>query len=449
MNLLCLILHNKSHTLWSMCMIPVAIIARLILFLMGWTLLSNEAYARFESQRRSVVVFSHTSYADFAIFALYALAYPIREHKLRTLVTPKPFEYAPDLLKKLGAIQSTRVEDQQGGATDRVVAELSLCEKFIFFISPKGTLRNTPWKSGYYHIAQKLQAPLIVAGLDYENHNVVISYPIDASLPEPEIRTNLRNKLAQIVPLHPTGEVVEIRPHKSRSIINWDQYIRWFIVFPLVVISRIILYILGWSWIDQGALQRLTAHKRSVVIFSHTTYVDFYILILYLMAHPDRFYYMRTLVKPQPFKYAGWLLRLFGAIPATSIDDKNGGAVNRIVHDLEQEERTIFLISPKGTIDKRPWRSGYYHIAQTLKAPLMIAGLDYEQHKVIVSPYIDYTLSEPEIRDFLHQHLAQLVPLYPECEVVPIRPHTSISVINWYHAGLCLVTGILAYMLKE
>lgn len=46
-----------------------------------------------------------------------------------------------------------------------------------------------------------------------------------------------------------------------------------------------------------------------------------------------------TLVKPQPFKYFGFILRRLGAIHSTPVDKKSGNAVDRIVETLSSNPK--------------------------------------------------------------------------------------------------------------
>src|SRR3990170_669356 len=97
--------------------------------------------------------------------------------------------------------------------------------------------------------------------------------------------------------------------------------------------AKFILFSMGWSLPSKEVLHKMNKHKRTVAVFSHTSYADFYIMILYLMACPEHLRYIKTLVKPQPFAYAGYLLRKMGGIPATKVDERNGGAIPRIVKE--------------------------------------------------------------------------------------------------------------------
>jgi len=194
-------------------------------------------------------------------------------------------------------------------------------------------------------------------------------------------------------------------------------------IYIFKLISSIFLFLIGWSSVNKQYLDILNKHDQCVIVFSHTSYWDFYLLILYLLKYPETLSYIRTLVKPQPFEYAGWLLRKLGAIPSTKLEDKKGGAVERIINELTKNNKFAFLISPKGTIIKSEWRTGYYVIATKTKAKLLVAGLDYEKKCVIVSDSISYESSEEDVRLFLQNKLSNIVPLYPESEVTQIRTH--------------------------
>src|SRR5205085_1367497 len=143
--------------------------------------------------------------------------------------------------------------------------------------------------------------------------------------------------------------------------------------------------------------------QRAVLIFSHTSYADFYILLLYLLSYPDKLKDLKVLIKPQPFEYCfgycGKLLRSLGAIPSSDLNEKHTGGTSRIVNELKQSEKSLLLISPKGTIIKREWRSGYYHIAQSLNAKILVVGLDYEKKQAYISNTIDSADEESVVRE--------------------------------------------------
>lgn len=190
---------------------------------------------------------------------------------------------------------------------------------------------------------------------------------------------------------------------------------------------------MGWKPMTDKQFQLLNKYPRSVVVFSHTSYADFFIMILYLLAYPQQTKNIRTIIKPEPFQYIGYILRKLGGIPATRVADKNGGSTIKIIEELQQQECFILLISPKGTIVKSSWRNGYYHIASNLKCQLMVIGLDYEKKCVIVEDGLNYHEDQDKIERILKEKLSNIVPLFPQEEVVDIRHHNSkkVSIIKY------------------
>ena len=189
-------------------------------------------------------------------------------------------------------------------------------------------------------------------------------------------------------------------------------------------IFKFVLNCMGWEPMSKEMTDHLKNSRYTVCVFSHTSYWDFYVMAMYFLATPSMIGYSNVLIKPQPFKYAGWILRKLGGIPATKVEAKNGGSVGKVVEELKKKPFGSFLlISPKGTIEKKQWRSGYYHIAKALDAPLMTVGLDFERKSVYLSDRISSSEEEPEVREFLMNALVNVVPLNPEQEVVTVRSH--------------------------
>jgi len=218
----------------------------------------------------------------------------------------------------------------------------------------------------------------------------------------------------------------------------------------LKYIFRAILLFFGWSLLSEDVLTKMNKYKRAVLVFSHTSYCDFYIMALYLLAYPQYLGFVNVLMKPQPFEYAGGLLRFFGGIPATKVENKNGGSTMKTVEELRKKKRSYLLLSPKGTIVKKEWRTGYYYIAKELEAPIMVVGLDFETKDIYLSSEVFCDKEEPVVRKLLYEDLKNIVPLYPEEEVVEIRKHDEskrsfVSLKNTYFLGI-LILGFCANM---
>jgi hypothetical protein len=221
---------------------------------------------------------------------------------------------------------------------------------------------------------------------------------------------------------------------------------RNFILSLLSPIAKLILFVIGWEFPNQKIFSILNRKECYVLVYSHTTYADFYIFLLYYIANHENFSSIKTLVKPEPFEYAGKYLRAIGAIPATQRDIKNGNGVNKIVYELKQYDNFKFLISPKGTITNAEWRHGYYAIAKETKSKLTVVGLDYEIKQLVIHGSISYDKPKEEIERYLKEELGKIVPLFPEEEIsLTIRHHNENkrTIINYERFTIIILLAIV------
>lgn len=190
----------------------------------------------------------------------------------------------------------------------------------------------------------------------------------------------------------------------------------------LSLFAKYMLFMLGWKQIDKDTYNNLSSNDKLVLTFSHTSYFDFYIFLLYLFSCPQNSHSIYVLIKPQPFNYIGWILRKLGGIPSTKLEDKNGGSVNRIVNTLNKSNKFVFLISPKGTIKNSSWRTGYYHIAHQSNAKILAIGLDYYTKSIIISsdPICPKLHNENYTTRYLQSCMKKIIPLYPQREGINI-----------------------------
>lgn len=199
----------------------------------------------------------------------------------------------------------------------------------------------------------------------------------------------------------------------------------------LSYLSQSTLMFMGWSPLNEQYIDMIQNHKQMVCVFSHTSYFDFCIMVLYKLAYPQYFSNMKTLINAYYFKFLGRFLKSVVGIAAAEAD-KVGGCVERIVNILKQRKEFMFLISPKGTILRKEWKSGYYHIAKQLNTPIVAVGLDYEKKMILIGKPISNQLDEPIIKNKLYKDLSHIVPLHPKQENMMIRKHVynDVSVIN-------------------
>lgn len=178
-------------------------------------------------------------------------------------------------------------------------------------------------------------------------------------------------------------------------------------------IAYIILKCIGYQPFNIAYIDFLTRYPRAVLVMSHTSYWDFFIFILYKFAYPDIFRSFYIIVAGRFFdnKIQSKILTYFGCIPGNRTSDtKNGGLTSSIIDTMKTKNTFHLMLSPKGGITKRPWRSGYYYIAQALNVPIGVVGIDYKQkclRVVGIFPYItEINLLEPQ----LQQCMSEITP---------------------------------------
>jgi 1-acyl-sn-glycerol-3-phosphate acyltransferase len=238
-------------------------------------------------------------------------------------------------------------------------------------------------------------------------------------------------------------------------------------------IAPFILYLMGYQAKMPTLPERLLRSKRFIVIFSHTSYWDFFFFVLYSYTEPEFGSRVRVVMSNYFYRFAPWFLKRFGVIPAPSHDQqiasnrKPVGFVQVTTEALQNEKEFILILSPEGTLKKVPWRSGYYALAKNLQCPIVVGGMDYEKKFVYLSEVfdcIDYDaidgqsdVQEPsyailpreKLEPALQKVMEEIVALYPEYSFTPCHPKRvlDITLINVPHfVRICSLLAI-AYTL--
>ena len=214
--------------------------------MLGWNPLSIlDREKLFESINQStckgeVLIYPHTTYADFFLFMLYAFAEPNLWNSMLTLINSSDyyqyyfiFKYLPfcpartleaqklrdsKLLK-----ESNKIPNEESTVSlicQRLKNKLELGQSFLFFISPEGTIEKSKWRSGYYAVASSLKCPIRVVGLDYEKHQIVICPKREIEDIPAQLEESLQKDMYNIVPLFPEDSWTPSRPSRSRSFIR-------------------------------------------------------------------------------------------------------------------------------------------------------------------------------------------------------------------------------------
>lgn len=135
------------------------LIAILILKLIGWKAIGKEI----KNPRFVLIGAPHTSNWDFPIMLLIVLklrlsVYWMGKHTLFSF----PFG---SLMRWLGGIPINRSKSHN--VVNEIVTQFEQHENLIILIPPEGTRRKVKeWKTGFYHIANNAEVPILLGYID-------------------------------------------------------------------------------------------------------------------------------------------------------------------------------------------------------------------------------------------------------------------------------------------
>ena len=125
-------------------------------------------------------------------------------------------------------------------------------DRFIFFVSPKGCISKREWRTGYYHIAKRLNAWIVPGGFDFEKKRFIHNDPfrIEDHHTYEYITAKTQDGLYHITPLYPESSEFPIDAHTrshNTSIMTQERQL----VFILGLLLLIILVMLLCSYIHK------------------------------------------------------------------------------------------------------------------------------------------------------------------------------------------------------
>lgn len=203
-----------------------------------WKIDNDRLNEVFKPKTRYVVVLQHSTYWDFFILSMIRNENQKLHPRIKFIIKPQLVENYGTILEPLGAIASSKLEDKGAGGTERIVEQLKDKDDFVLFISPEGKLSKSEWRSGFYWIAQKTQAKIVVAGLDYNKHNFYLSDPIEGDNYD-QIKENCIKEINNITPLY-TDEVMYLSDqNKEKDTSSGFSY-------NMILIAYIIAYVIGY-----------------------------------------------------------------------------------------------------------------------------------------------------------------------------------------------------------
>jgi 1-acyl-sn-glycerol-3-phosphate acyltransferase len=157
----------------------------------------------------------HTSNWDFFLFLAALHHY---EMKVRFLGKHTLFRWPFGVLfRRWGGIPVNR--KRAAGVVDQVKEAFDTADELILVIAPEGTRSAAPrWKSGFLEIAERVEAPVVPAGVDGANKTVTIGAPLPVGLTRDESMSRLREFFTDKMGMRPQNAgAVRIRGETAHS----------------------------------------------------------------------------------------------------------------------------------------------------------------------------------------------------------------------------------------
>jgi 1-acyl-sn-glycerol-3-phosphate acyltransferase len=188
--------------------------ARSLLALFGWRV----RFDGLPGPKGVAIVYPHTSNWDFVIglLAKWAIDLPIRWVGKETLFRGLTGATLGRLMRMWGGRPVDRTN--QSGAVEQL-AQLMQSEPWFWLgLSPEGTRRHTDYiRSGFYHLALKLDLPVALAYIDYRTREIGVSEFVHMSGDQARDLERLRRFYADKVARFPAkASTIAFRPSDTR-----------------------------------------------------------------------------------------------------------------------------------------------------------------------------------------------------------------------------------------
>jgi len=218
----------------------VQVFCRTFLSFFGWEYRVDRNLI--DNQKRIVAIYPHTSKWDYFLSIFYLLSHYDVFERSYYIIKPQLFEgFFGKFISYFNGLPSSRMEEHGLGTVDRISKKLLEKDEFLFLISPEGMLNFNEWRSGYFNIAKKTNAVIVVLGVDYEKKMIKIISQTDTINDDSnfeEMEKKFKEDMSQIVPLYPenciTSFQVENIKDKVTSVIDYSYVLTYLSVLSLL-----------------------------------------------------------------------------------------------------------------------------------------------------------------------------------------------------------------------
>ncbi len=172
-------------------------------------------------------------------------------------------------------------------------------------------------------------------------------------------------------------------------------------------IAHSLLGLFGWRLLYQPP----PTPKAVLVVYPHTSNWDF---ILGVLARAECGLPVRFIGKHTLFKWPlGPLMRWLGGTP---VDRRQAhGMVGEMQRTFAAHREFYLAMTPEGTRSHTLyWKSGFYHLAQSLQVPVGLAFIDYAHREIGVVTWLNLTGNVQHDMDVMRDHYAMRKGKHPE-----------------------------------
>ncbi len=147
-------------------------------------------------------------------------------------------------------------------------------------------------------------------------------------------------------------------------------------------LAAAVFRMLGWKIEFNG----LPAKRGVIVAYPHTSNWDFPLGLLAIWSIELE---LKFVGKHTLFRWPlGFFMRRWGGLP---IDRRSPqGAIGALAELIREQPTCWVAIAPEGTRRcTAGWRTGFYHLARRLEAPLGLGVIDYATRRVMLTEFIE------------------------------------------------------------
>jgi len=242
-------------TIWLsyniLCMI-LPFICKVFIISIGWKLSSFKDLKTAKSLKKSICIFTHTSYADCIIGGIYRIAEGMPWY---AGITEEYFPYFGLIFRANNCIPVPNKPTIKNGFVNFIIQYFkNYKDDWAFCLDPEGSLRLSPWRTGWYWMAKGLNVPVTTHSYDFHDHCVKYGprFNLDDYSAIEDLETDIKNSMNNITALYP--ECSQVSNKKSSSLIDYKATFCFYLWLIMVFISMtnsisVVPFYLFLSWI--------------------------------------------------------------------------------------------------------------------------------------------------------------------------------------------------------